>query len=195
MELTNSDIILAFKQGDQEVFETLFRSYYQSLCRYANGLLNDSDEAEEVVQQMFVTIWEKRSSIEIKISFKSYLYRAVHNSCLNHLEKLKVRQMYVAENSGNEEASAEHSERNLQKNELQTRISAALLKLPEQCRKVFLLSRQDEMKYSEIADHLGISIKTVENQMGKALRIMREELKEYLPIIILIISLVKPVIV
>ena len=161
MELTNSDIILAFKQGDVVVFEKLFRSYYQSLCRYANGLLNDSDEAEEVVQQMFVTIWEKRSSIEIKVSFKSYLYRAVHNSCLNHLEKIKVRQMYVGQHSGNEEVSTDYSEMNLQKNELQTRISAALLKLPEQCRKVFLLSRHDEMKYAEIADHLGISIMTV----------------------------------
>jgi RNA polymerase sigma-70 factor (ECF subfamily) len=193
VEITNSDIILAFKQGDKEVFEKLFRSYYQSLCRYANGLLNDTDEAEEVVQQVFVTIWEKRTSIEIKISFKSYLYRAVHNSCLNHIEKLKVRQIYVAQQSGHEEVSAEHSETNLQKNELQARISSALLKLPEQCRKVFLLSRQDEMKYAEIADHLGISIKTVENQMGKALRIMREELKEYLPLVILIISLVKPI--
>ena len=195
MDLTNSDIILAFKQGDKELFEKLFRSYYQSLCRYANGLLNDTDEAEEVVQQMFVTIWEKRSSIEIKVSFKSYLYRSVHNSCLNHLEKLKVRQMYIGQHTGNEEASSDHSERNLQKSELQARISEALKKLPEQCRKVFLLSRHDEMKYAEIANHLGISIKTVENQMGKALRIMREELKEYLPIIILISSLVKPIII
>lgn len=187
MEYTNREIETAFSNGDQKIYEVIFRAYYKVLCRYANGIVNDPDDAEELVQQVFVAIWEKRSEFKIEVSIKSYLYRAVHNRCLNYIAQSKVRTMYANEKI-NDGIPVEHPVANLRQKELQERIRVALLKLPEQCRIVFKLSRFEELKYSEIASHLGISIKTVENQMGKALRIMREELKEYLPFIIVLID-------
>lgn len=187
MEYSNRDIETAFKSGDQKVFEVIFRAYYKSLCRYASGFVNDPDDAEELVQQVFVAIWERRNDFRIEVSVKSYLYRAVHNRCLNFIAQLKVRTMYANEKV-NDEFPVEQPMAHLRQRELQERIREALLKLPEQCGIVFKLSRYEELKYAEIASHLGISIKTVENQMGKALRIMREELKEYLPLLVVLID-------
>ncbi|CAN5564820.1 RNA polymerase sigma-70 factor [soil metagenome] len=170
------------------MFEVIFREHYNRLCRYASGILNDKDDAEEVVQQMFLSIWEKRQEIDIKVSVKSYLFRAVHNRCLNLIQQIKVRQNY-AEGKQSEGIPIAHSPAQvLQGSELEKEIKRALDVLPEQCKKIFELSRFAELKYSEIASQLEISVKTVENQMGKALRILRAELKDYLPIIALLFS-------
>jgi RNA polymerase sigma-70 factor, ECF subfamily len=126
-------------------------------------------------------LWEQRSEIEITVSLKSYLYRAVHNTCLNRIKHLKVQEVYrqyVGEYLDNNHASATDL---LNKEELETRIVNALEKLPEQCRLIFKMSRFEELKYQEIADQLGLSVKTIENQIGKALKIMRTELADYLP--------------
>ena len=130
-------------------------------------------------------------SISFQVSAKAYLYRAVHNRCLNYLEQGKVRQLYRNESVGKEEPLSAAADAGGERRELQERISRAIEKLPEQCRLIFRLSRFDEMKYAEIAAHLNISVKTVENQMGKALRILREELKEYLPLLLLFISYIQ----
>jgi RNA polymerase sigma factor (sigma-70 family) len=125
------------------------------------------------------------------VSAKAYLYRAVHNRCLNFLEQGKVRQLYVSETVKQEEPMSAAADAAGDQMELQSRITRALSKLPEQCGLIFRLSRFDEMKYAEIATHLGISVKTVENQMGKALRILREELKEYLPVLLMLYSYIQ----
>ena len=126
-----------------------------------------------------------------QVSAKAYLYRAVHNRCLNFLEQGKVRQLYVSETVKQEEPMSAAADAAGDQLELQSRITRALSKLPEQCGLIFRLSRFDEMKYAEIATHLGISVKTVENQMGKALRILREELKEYLPVLLMLYSYIQ----
>jgi RNA polymerase sigma-70 factor (family 1) len=184
----NDDLISALQQGDEQVFEKIFKHYYQRLCSYANSILNDMDEAEECVQQMFLNLWEKKSAVTVTVSLKSYLYRAVHNAALNRIKHGKVRQLYADEYVRNTSEVTEHTNLPFEKNELQVQISKAISQLPEQCRMVFKLSRFENMKYQEIADHLGISIKTVENHMGKALKIMREQLRDYLPVIIAIMS-------
>lgn len=187
MQLTDSDILFAIRQGNVRVFETVFRKHYQALCNYACGILKDMDDAEEMVQGMFLKLWEQREEIEITVSLKSYLYRAVHNTCLNRLKHLKVQEVYrqhVGEYLENNHESATDL---LDKDELEIRISDALEKLPEQCRLIFKMSRFEELKYQEIADRLGLSIKTVENQIGKALKIMRAELSDYLPIFLFLI--------
>jgi RNA polymerase sigma-70 factor, ECF subfamily len=172
--LSDQDIITALRKGDKQVFEMIFRHYYQRLCNYAGTILNDMDEAEECVQQVFLTVWEKRESNAISTSVKSYLYRAVYNSSLNRIKHEKVKQLYA------------QTEKALEQSELQQEIQKAIALLPEQCRMVFKLSRFEDMKYSEIATHLNISVKTVENHMGKALKLMREQLKDYLPILLLL---------
>lgn len=183
--LSEQEIIGAIREGNERIFEETFRKYYQSLCNYANSILKEMDEAEEVVQNLFLSIWEKRSDLEISISLKSYLYRAVHNHCLNRIKHLKVREEYQQYAVNFYDASYESVSQTIMKNELETKIEEALKKLPEQCRLIFRMSRFEELKYHEIAEQLELSPKTVENQIGKALKILRVELAEYLPLIII----------
>lgn len=183
--LSEQEIIGAIREGNERIFEETFRKYYQSLCNYANSILKEMDEAEEVVQNLFLSIWEKRSDLEISISLKSYLYRAVHNHCLNRIKHLKVREEYQQYAVNFYDASYESVSQTVMKNELETKIEEAIKKLPEQCRLIFQMSRFEELKYHEIAEQLELSPKTVENQIGKALKILRVELAEYLPLIII----------
>lgn len=181
----DQDVIEAIRQGSERDFEAVFRQHYAPLCGYARQLLPDPDDAEEEVQAMFLTLWEKRTSLIITISLKSYLFRAVHNRCLNRIKHTGVRNEHREHTRYVGEATVESPVQTLIGDELADRVQNAIQKLPEQCRLVFNLSRFDELKYSEIADRLGISIKTVENQIGKALRILRTELSEYLPVLLM----------
>lgn len=181
MDLLEQQVFSTLKEGNESAFEMLFRTFYQPLCRYAYSFLNDRDESEEVVQAAFINIWDKRAQIEIETSMKSYLYRMVRNSCLNVIKHEKIKQQHVAHEMAFGEPTHEGPTQAVVANELEEKIFEAMKALPEQCRVVFQLSRFEELKYSEIADQLGISVKTVENQMGKALKIMREQLKDYLP--------------
>jgi len=170
-------------QGDKKTFEIVFKEYYQALCRYATPILKDNDEAEEVVQNVFYTIWQRREKIEINTSLKAYLYRAVHNDCLNKLKHFKVRAEYAGTIQHDYTMPTNEPSHGLITKELSGQIQKAIDDLPAQCAEVFRLSRFEHMKYQEIAECLGISIKTVENHMGKALRILREKLKDYLPLV------------
>lgn len=185
----DSDILLAIRQGNERVFETIFRKHYQALCNYACGILKDMDDAEEVVQSIFMKFWEQRESIEINVSLKSYLYRAVHNTCLNRLKHLKIQEVHKQYVGNFFEENHDSATDLMDKVELESRIAEALEKLPEQCRLIFKMSRFEELKYQEIADRLGLSIKTVENQIGKALKIMRTELADYLPIMFILLGI------
>ena len=189
IQIPDSEILLAIRQGNERVYETVFRKYYQSLCNYGCGILKDMDDAEEVVQSIFLKLWEQREGIEINVSLKSYLYRAVHNTCLNRLKHLKIQDTYRQHLGDYLEETFDSATDIMDGNELQNRISEALEKLPEQCKIIFKMSRFEELKYQEIANKLGLSIKTVENQIGKALRIMRNELSDYLPVVFLFLML------
>lgn len=165
-----------------------FRAYYQPLCNYAYTFVQDRDEAEEIVQSAFLSVWEKRESIEIRTSLKSYLYTMVRNACLNVIKHEKIKQKHIGEELATAERSYDSVSQRVNSSELETRIQVSMEKLPEQCRLIFKLSRFEELKYAEIADQLNISVKTVENQIGKALKIMREELKDYLPLILVLMN-------
>ncbi len=163
----------------------LFKTYYKSLCQYAYSFLNDKDEAEEVVQATFIGVWDKRNSIEIQTSMKSYLYRMVRNACLNVIKHVKVKKAHANYTMAGGEPTHEEVSQSVLSMELEQKIYEAMKALPQQCRTVFQLSRFEELKYSEIADQLDISVKTVENHMGKALKIMRTQLKDYLPLLLI----------
>jgi RNA polymerase sigma-70 factor (family 1) len=184
LQLTDSDILLAIQQGNERVFEVVFRKHYQSLCNYACGILKDMDDSEEIVQQIFTKLWEQRAEIEITVSLKSYLYRAVHNTCLNRIKHLKIQDTYRQYMGDFLENNHDSVTDILDGKELEQRIADAIEKLPEQCKLIFRMSRFEELKYQEIADQLGLSVKTIENQIGKALKILRSELKDYLPLLI-----------
>lgn len=188
MELAEIDFFKALKEGDESAFEMMFKSHYQPLCNYAYSFLLDRDEAEEVVQATFLAIWEKKEGITIASSLKAYLYRAVRNNCLNVLKHAKIKKRHAEESAFVSDRSHEAVAQSVISTELDQKIGDALMALPEQCRLIFKLSRYEELKYAEIAQQLNISVKTVENQIGKALKIMREQLKEYLPILIILMN-------
>jgi len=173
------------KEGDVNAFEMFFKTYYQPLCNYAYSFIQDRDEAEEIVQSAFLSVWEKRETLDIKTSLKSYLYTMVRNTSLNVIKHEKIKQKYVGEALAVEARSHEGVSQKVLSSELEEKIERAMDVLPEQCRLIFKMSRFEELKYGEIAEQLQISVKTVENQMGKALKIMRDQLKDYLPILIL----------
>lgn len=188
MEISVDQLITTLKSGDITAFEMLFRTYYQPLCNYAYTFVQDRDEAEEIVQSTFLNVWEKRDNLSIHTGVKPYLYAMVRNASLNVLKHEKIKQQHVTMELAVAERSVESVARTVMASELETKIYKAMDKLPEQCRLVFKLSRFEELKYSEIAEQLNISIKTVENQMGKALKIMRDQLKDYLPLLIVLMN-------
>ena len=172
------------------VLNTLFQAHYDELCRYAFSILKDQDVAEDVVQQLFIKLWEKRSSIGKIENIRSYLFRSTFNMSLNEqkrMQRMPKRDEDIIQNSSLQ--SSDNTSNLLDSNELQERIDTAMMVLPKKCRDVFHLSRSEQLSYKEIAEQMKISPKTVENQVGKALRIMREELKDYLPLLILTLVL------
>jgi RNA polymerase sigma-70 factor, ECF subfamily len=182
-EYTDELLRLSLKQGQQRAYEMIFREWYTPLVRFADSLLRDTDMAEDCVQRVFIRVWEKREEIAIELSVKAYFYRAVRNACLNVIKHRKVEAEYSREHLA---LSGISSEMDTGTGELEQAIARAIASLPDQCRKVFELSRFEGMKYAEIAESLNISVKTVENHMGKALRMMRAELGDYLPVFLLI---------
>lgn len=158
------------------------------MCHYAYTFLQDREDAEEIVQSTFLMVWEKRDTLEIRTSVRPYLYAMVRNACLNVIKHQKIKQKYAGEEVAMAERSHDAVEHAVASNELEARIRTAMDALPEQCRLVFKLSRFEELKYAEIAAQLDISVKTVENHMGKALKIMRDQLKDYLPLIIVFLN-------
>lgn len=177
MELSQKETV----PGNEAAFEAVFRQHYGVLCNYAHTFLRDRDEAEEIVQSAFLAFWEKRHSLDVHTSIKAYLFSMVRNASLNTLTRKKMQEKYVQEKM----LTIDSTESNppIESDELTKRIAAALQKLPEQCRVIFTMSRFEELKYAEIAAELNLSVKTVENQIGKALKIMREQLRDYLPLL------------
>lgn len=172
------------QQGNEEVFESVFKQHFNNLNAYAFTILKDAVSAEEVVQSLFLKLWEKKDVLTIQTSLKSYLYRATYNDCMNILKHLQVRQRHQDHVSYFHDRTSENASSRLQENELKNELQKAINLLPEKCRTIFQMSRFEELKYQEIADQLDISIKTVENQMGKALKVLRHALADYLPLLV-----------
>lgn len=173
------------------LIETLFREHYEGLSRYAFSILKDQEEAEDVVQKLFVKLWEKRKEVEIWKDVRAYLYRSTYNASLNELKRVKRHTMYETADKEVGFESDNDSSTLLMTSELEAKIENVLQTLPTKCGEVFRMSRFNEYSYKEIAEKLDISVKTVENHMGKALKLMRVELEEYLPAIIVTILLLK----
>lgn len=172
---------------DLKEYERIFKLNYSKLCAYATKYLDDVDAAEEVVQEIFVKFWEKREQLTIQKSVQAYFYNAVRNACFNQLRHFKVREEYKRHNEKEivQTRHTVHDEYNAL--ELETKIRDSIQALPERRRKIFLMSRFEGLKYKEIADQLKISIKTVENQMGSAIKYLRVELAEYLTLFLLLL--------
>jgi len=160
-------------------FENLYKQHHQVLVNFAMNMVNDSDAAKDIVQEVFVRLWNRREEIEFGPYIKSYLFKAVTNTSLNHLQsnkkRLQIFQTLISRNPIIRDGPNE-----MEKKEFQHKVRDAIDKLPPKCKVIFILSKHEGKKYREIAAELNISIKTVENQMGIALKRLREDLKKYM---------------
>lgn len=172
-------LIQQLHSGSRQAFETVFRTYYKMMCTFAVYYTKDGEIAEEIVQDLFCKIWEKRSDLKINTSLKSYLYKSTYNHLLNHKRQEEVSKKYVKSQLESRNNSFENTDSIIQK-QLAQQIQKAIDSLPEKRREIFILSRNNGLKYQEIADVLDIKLKTVESQMVKALEHLRQQLKEYL---------------
>ena len=173
------------KEGNKEIFEELYRQYYSPLCFYCQRYVDDMEDAQEIVQSLFLKIWIRRKDLEINTSINSYLYKAVRNYALNYLTQQKIKQKYIGYQERLPRFTGDNGPAKMEEEELRNIIKSAILKMPEKRRKIFELSRYEDMKYHQIAEHLSISVKTVEAQMSKSLKYLRVELKAYLPAILI----------
>ena len=164
------------QEGGIASFRAVFELHFENLCSYACTILRDMDEAEDVVQNVFLKMWEKRDSLLITHSVRSYLFRAVHHQCLNQLDHRVIRQRH--QDHSLREHSADMQPPEVFPEELEERVKTAIAGLPDQCRRIFVMSRYEELRYAKIAEELGISVNTVENQISKALRVLRDVLKD-----------------
>ncbi|WP_186774467.1 RNA polymerase sigma-70 factor [Chitinophaga pinensis] len=176
-------------QSAKDIYRQCFHDNFERLHRYAFTLLQDNEEARDVVQQAFIKLWQKRDEINLELAGRSYLYTTVQRLCINIYRHNKVRRHY--KDSVLATHQEEYTDHQLENREISNRISAAMDALPPKCREIFCKSRFEEKKYAEIAAELNISVKTVEVQMGKALKIMREQLADIITISIILIAYFK----
>lgn len=166
----------AIIEGDRKAFEHLFHSWYARLCRYAMRYLYDTEDARDLVQAVFVKLWESRNKLSADRPLGAFLYTAVRNACLNQLDHQRVRQDYQQHQLSRNPEWTGSPEEVLQAFELEEQIREAIAALPDRCREAFTLSREEGLTYQEIAQRMGISPKTVEVQISKALKLLRQRL-------------------
>lgn len=179
----DKNLFIQINKGNKQSFEQLFKTYYAPLLLFARSYITDEDDCEEIVQGFFLKLWEDRRKININTSVKSYLFSSVRNRCLNHIKHQKIKQVYQQQVM-NAPADENQASNYFIEPDLMEKINKSIDSLPPRRREIFILSREHGLKYREIADQLGISIKTVETQMGQALKDLREQLKDYKQLLI-----------
>lgn len=166
--------------GDYPAFTYIFSAYYKDLVIFASKYTNDYDNAEEIVQDIFVKLWEEHKSVNIKRSLKSYLLKSVQNRCIDWCRHMKIKQKHCEYILENLPLYIHDTENYILYSELHEKVQDTIRLLPHQISEVFCMNRQQGLKYQEIADRLGISIRTVEVRIGKALSLLRQYLKDYI---------------
>jgi RNA polymerase sigma-70 factor (ECF subfamily) len=165
----------------------LFKSHFSGLCFFAQKYLKDFEASREIVQDAFLSLWEKRDTIDMDRPVKSYLTMVIHNKCTNYLRDNRKFDQNILNIENLLDVPEYEGSDTMVEDELKAKIDTAIAELPEKCREVFILNRYQNLKYHEIADKLQISVKTVETQMSKALQHMRVRLAEYITVFIAVI--------
>jgi len=188
MNLSEAKILRKLKAGDEDTYVMLFREYYVPLCRYSQRYLSRKDLAEDIVSETFFNIWSKREKIDIRTSLKAYLFQAVCKNSLYYLRKAKKEEMFEdylmknsTDNQGLEKFTTETPSDFLLMKDLSEKIQAGIDRLPPQQQTTFKLKRYEGKKNREIAEIMGLSVKTVEMHLAKAMLSLRTYLKDYIP--------------
>ena len=169
-------LIERLRKGDMHAFEQLFKEYYEMLCYFANRFIDNMPVAEEMVADVYTSVWEKRETLLISSSFRAYIYRAVRNRCLNHIKHQRIERAYM-DYIRHHTLITDEGVDNAREEELAKEVEEAIESLPDRCRQIFKMSRYDELRYLDIARELQLSPKTVERQMMIALEKLRRHLK------------------
>jgi len=186
MVVTESDIIKRLKCGDKVVFENLFHDHYKNLVLYAKKFVLETEIARDLVQDVFIYLWDKREKLSIDKSLSSYLFRAVHNTCINHLKRESTKEAYIRNflltinNGAYITTASDNAHEIIVHKDLSERIDLVVDGLPEQCRNIFRMSRFRGLKNKEIAEIYAISPRTVETQIYRALKVLKENLRPYM---------------
>ena len=193
MEYSTQQLIRGINQGDIAAFEELYRQYYIFLCLIAEHIVRNSSDAEEIVSDVYVKLWNIRKTIDITTSIKAYLVKSVHNTSINYLERVNLKNK-LSDNLSTSDYKllawdSDYPLGHIYEKEILEILDHCIRSLPDACRQIFLLSRNEDMKYSDIADKLGISVNTVKTQMKIALARLRETLKDYLMILFLLMGI------
>ncbi|MEO6915364.1 MAG: RNA polymerase sigma-70 factor [Chitinophagaceae bacterium] len=175
------------KTDSYKSFKADFHLHYAPLCQYANGFLDDLDAAEDVVQDVFLKVWERKQDLLGKTDLRYYLYVAVRNNCISRKRDKMKTPVESAEVDWNRISLADEKQEKSSNWDAPSVIKEALARLPKRCREVFILSRVSQLTYQRIAETMGISVKTVENQMGKAFRILKSYGRERNDIVLLLL--------
>lgn len=182
-------LMASLKEGHENAFAYVFKEYYGVLLNYASRILHDAEVANDLVQEVFCRLYEKRGELRGEIDLKPYLYRIVYNDCLNVIKHRNIEQNYVngelLDFYFSKVIETPEAELALQSEELREAVQVAIQKLPVRCQEIFVLSKIEGLSNKEIAERLGISVKTIENQMTVALSKLRKELEWLLFLIFL----------
>ncbi len=178
--MTDRDLLDRLRRGDHDAFDAIFRAFYAPLVGLAERMLGQRAEGEEVVQDVLLEVWRRREDLHVEESLRAYLFRATRNRVLNRIRHENVVQR-TSRQLGADRPPTASVMADVMESEIEDAVLAALSELPDRCREVFELSRMHGLKYTEIGIAMGISVKTVEAQMGKALRVLRARLAPWLP--------------
>ena len=176
MESKEKYIIEGLRSGRESAYRQLFDQYYQKLVVFAYKYLEDLESARDIVQEFYLYLYESRHSISIQISLKSYLYTAVKNRCLNQVKHEQVKEKHRNMRRSEENVSGPDLEEIMDAVELEARVYEIVSKLPDKCRQIYIMSRVDGKRNREIADELNLSVRTVETQISKALKSLKNSL-------------------
>ncbi|MCL3779222.1 RNA polymerase sigma-70 factor [Prolixibacteraceae bacterium JC049] len=178
-----TNLLLQLKKSDKVLFDALFDKHYKSLCSYAYTLVRDYSVAEDLVQDLFVRIWHRRSELKIADIHGGYLFKAVYAKCLDVLKHDEVKKRYEQELKSGTLLEFDES---ISQFELSEKLKTIIEKLPVRRKEIFFMSKIHGMTYKEIAEELDISVNTVDTQLRRTLQLLRSEMKDYLPILPLI---------
>ena len=183
---TTDFLLLQLQNGQESAFDFIFRKYFKALCAQANTYVNDTDKAQSLVQDCFIKLWINRKDAGKIKTLPAYLTYMVRNQCIDYIRKSKSLQN-LYENA-KEDTSISNSEDLLLSHEFEEKLIEALASLPERSRLAFEYSRFENKKYKEIADKMGISTKAVEALISRALKTLRTELKDFLPLTVFLLN-------
>jgi RNA polymerase sigma-70 factor, ECF subfamily len=177
-----TEILDKIKQGDPEAFEVIYKTYYSQLCKFVFKFVKSKDASEDLVQNVFLNIWKNHESLELRGEISSYLFTAVRNQALNYLKQQRTKSEYFEKNEYSDRENDLSPDQEYIISEIEKALEDSIEKLPEKCRLIYTMNRQLGLKYSQIAELLGISIKTVETQMYRAVKSIRKYLTPFISI-------------